>query len=132
MTFHVKEGDTFYSSWERYKDLLQACPHHAFELWRVISFFHDALPPSLKQFVEMMSQGEFMNKSPQEAFDYFDFLAESAQLWDNSNSQTIESNTPPGTGGRYNISKDDELEMKISNLTRNMEVIERRATNNVS
>ena len=28
---------------------------------------------------EMMCNGEFMNKDPDEAFDYFDLLAENAQ-----------------------------------------------------
>ena len=34
------------------------------------------------QFVEMMCNGEFLNKDPNEAFDYFDLLAKNAQSWD--------------------------------------------------
>jgi hypothetical protein len=36
----------------------------------------------MRQFVEMMCNGEFMNKAPDEAWDYFDLLAENAQVWD--------------------------------------------------
>ena len=79
-----------------------------------------------------MSQGEFMNKSPQVAFDYFDFLAESANFGTTLTLKQSSRTHLRGTGGRYNISKDDKLEMKISNLTRKMEAIETRATNNVS
>ena len=34
------------------------------------------------QFVEMICNGEFLNKDPIETFDYFDLLAENAQSWD--------------------------------------------------
>ena len=38
------------------------------------------------QFVEMMCNGEFLNKDHDEAFDYFDLLAENAQSWDTTDT----------------------------------------------
>jgi hypothetical protein len=35
----------------------------------------------MRQFVEMMCNGEFLNKDPNEAWEYFDHLAENAQSW---------------------------------------------------
>ena len=43
MSFSQKDGESFYLCWERFKDLLNACPHHGFEKWRIISFFYDGL-----------------------------------------------------------------------------------------
>ena len=40
----------------------------------------------MRQFVEMMGNGEFMNKSPDEACDYFDLLAGNAQVWETTNT----------------------------------------------
>jgi hypothetical protein len=34
----------------------------------------------MMQFVKMMCNDEFMNKAPDEAWDYFDLLAENAQV----------------------------------------------------
>ena len=38
----------------------------------------------MRQFVEMMCNGEFMNKDPEEAWDYFNILTENAQIRDTS------------------------------------------------
>ena len=61
-----------------FKVLLNACPHHGYETWRIISFFYERLTPKMCQFVEMMCNEEFLNKDPDEAFDYFDLLADNA------------------------------------------------------
>jgi len=82
MNFAMKENETFFQCWEWFKDLLLSCPHHGYETWWVISFFYDGLTSNMRQFVEMMCNGEFMNKAPDEAWDYFDLLAENAQVWD--------------------------------------------------
>ena len=36
----------------------------------------------MRQFVERLCNGEFLDKDPDEAFDCFDSLAENAQSWD--------------------------------------------------
>jgi hypothetical protein len=64
MNFAMKENETFFQCWERFKELLLSCPHHGYETWRVISFFYDRLSSKMRQFVEMMCNGEFMNKAP--------------------------------------------------------------------
>ena len=48
MNFREKEGETFYACWDRFKDLLNACPHHGYEDWRLVNFFYDALSSRLK------------------------------------------------------------------------------------
>ena len=82
MNFTQKDSETFYQSWERFKDLLNACPHHGYENWRLISFFYESLTPKMRQFVQTMCNREFFDKEPEEAFEYFDYLAENAQSWD--------------------------------------------------
>ena len=62
--------------------MLNACPYHGYETWRIISFIYGSLTPKMGQFVEMICNGEFLNKDPIETFDYFDLLAENAQSWD--------------------------------------------------
>lgn len=81
MNFSQKENETFFRCWERFKELLLTCPHQGDETWRVISFIYYGLISQMRQFVEMMCNGDFMNR-PGEAWDYFDLLAEKAQSWD--------------------------------------------------
>ena len=76
--FSQKENETFYQCWERFKDFLNACPHHSYETWHIISFFYESLTPKMRQFVEMMCNGEFLNKDLDKTFDYFDLLAKNA------------------------------------------------------
>jgi len=35
--FTQKPGEIFYKCWDRYKDLLNTCPYHSFETWRLVS-----------------------------------------------------------------------------------------------
>jgi len=79
MNFACKSSENFAQVWERFKDLLHTCPHHAFEQWRVVSFFHDSLTPQLKMVVSTMCNGEFYEKTLEEAFHFFDTLAENTR-----------------------------------------------------
>ena len=74
----------------------------------------------MRQFVEMMCNGEFMNKEPEEAWDYFNMLAENAQTWDTSDK--VEN--PKTKGGIYLLKEDQDVNTKIANLTRKVEAME--------
>ena len=45
--FSQKDNETFYQCRERFKDLFNACPHHGYETWCIISFFYESLNKSL-------------------------------------------------------------------------------------
>ena len=123
MKFSQKDGETFFQCWERFKDLLLACPHHGYEIWRVISFFYDGLSSNMRQFVEMMCNDEFMNKESEEAWDYFDMLVENAQTWDTSD-KIEKPKTTTAKEGMYLIKEDNDVNTKIANLTRKVEAME--------
>ena len=76
--FSEKPNEQFYQCWERYKELLQSLPHHGFKPWQLVSFFYEEITPGHRQFIDMMCNGEFLNKDPDEALDYFDTLAQNA------------------------------------------------------
>ena len=62
MNFSCKPNENFAQAWERFKDLLNACPHHAFEQLRVVSFFYDTLTPNLKMIVSTMCNSATINQ----------------------------------------------------------------------
>lgn len=78
MNFAQKETKNFYQ--ERFRDLLNACPHHGYENWCIISLFYEALTPKMWQFVETICNAEFFTKELEEVFEYFDYLVENAHL----------------------------------------------------
>jgi len=59
--------------------LLNTCPRHGFETWRLVSQFYEGLTPKDRQMMELMCNGTFEDKDPDEAMEYLDLLAENAQ-----------------------------------------------------
>jgi hypothetical protein len=60
--FTQKPGETFYQYWDRYRDLLNTCPHHCFETWRLVSHFYEGLTPKDRQMVELKCNETFEDK----------------------------------------------------------------------
>ena len=51
-TFSAIENEKFYACWEIYMEELNACPHHGFDTWLLVSYFYDGISPTMKQFLE--------------------------------------------------------------------------------
>jgi len=126
ITFTQKPGETFYQCWDRYRDLLNTCPHHGFETWRLVSHFYKRLTPRDRQMVELMCNGTFEDKDPNKAIEYLDLLAENAQNWDTTDTYEAPSKTQPHTssGGMYNLREDHNLQAKFASLARKVEALE--------
>ncbi|RVW63255.1 Retrovirus-related Pol polyprotein from transposon opus [Vitis vinifera] len=58
--FSAKENEKFYECWERYMEAINACPHHGFDTWLLVSYFYDGMSSSMKQLLETMCGGDFM------------------------------------------------------------------------
>ena len=75
-----------------------------------------------------MSNGTFLDKSPDEAFDYFNFLAESAQSWDTQNDYDRSiPNTEPFGGGKHRLTPEDDVNARLAILAKKMEQIESKS-----
>ncbi|KAL6313015.1 hypothetical protein AAG906_037904 [Vitis piasezkii] len=60
--FSAKENEKFYECWERYMEAINACPHHGFDTWLLVSYFYDGMSSSMKQLLETMCGGDFMRE----------------------------------------------------------------------
>ncbi|KAL6325950.1 hypothetical protein AAG906_038441 [Vitis piasezkii] len=49
---------------KRYMEAINACPHHGFDTWLLVSYFYDGMSSSMKQLLETMCGGDFMSKNP--------------------------------------------------------------------
>ncbi|EXB92318.1 ATP-dependent RNA helicase dhx8 [Morus notabilis] len=93
-TFTQKDNETLYQVWERFKDLLNQCPHHSYESWRL---------------------------DPEEAFEYLNELAEKAHTWTGPSVTDNTNRSRPA--GIYQLREEDNLKAQIESLTRQIETL---------
>jgi hypothetical protein len=92
----------------------------------LVSQFYEGLTPKDRQMVELMCNGTFKNKDPDEAMEYLDLLAENAQNWGTTGTCEAPGKTQPHTssGGMYNLREDHDLQAKFTSLARKVEALE--------
>ena len=131
--FSEKSGESFATVWERYKELLHAIPHHGLDIDQIVTYFHQRLSLYSKQYIQMMSGGQFYEKSPEEAVQCVDTIAKNAWNWETNTSldATRVHSTPTG-GGKHHVKENDDLQPKIATLTRKLEAIEMQKVNEVT
>ncbi|KAI3811301.1 hypothetical protein L1987_21022 [Smallanthus sonchifolius] len=68
--FKQEEGESFYETWERFKELLHRCPHHGLEDWALVEKFYDGVGLVTKNMLDTTSGGNLMSsKTPEECMD---------------------------------------------------------------
>nr|GFA51704.1 reverse transcriptase domain-containing protein [Tanacetum cinerariifolium] len=65
--FQQKFDESFHEAWERYKDLLRACPHYGFTELHQLDTFYNALNPADQDSLNAAVGGNLLEKSPQDA-----------------------------------------------------------------
>ena len=43
-------------------EAINACPHHGFDKWLLVSYFYDGMSSSMRQLLKTMCGGDFMSK----------------------------------------------------------------------
>ena len=109
-------------------DALNACPHHGFDIWLLVSYFYDEISLAMKPMLETMCGGDFLSKHPEEALDFLGYVAQASKGWDEPNLREIERMRPqPSTrGGMYSLTEDMDMKAKVSTLARRLEELEMR------
>nr|GEX73756.1 hypothetical protein [Tanacetum cinerariifolium] len=65
--FQQKFDESFHEAWERYKDLLRACPRHGFTELHQLDNFYNALNPADQDSLNAVAGGNLLEKGPQDA-----------------------------------------------------------------
>ncbi|KAK1265662.1 hypothetical protein QJS04_geneDACA014972 [Acorus gramineus] len=119
--FIQKEGESLWRYLERFKDLLLQCPHHGFEVWRLVQILYEGLNYTTRTMVESMCSGEFTNKNETEAWAFLEEVAEKSMQW-----ETIREpeKLMPSKGGIHSIDSSFESEAKFASLIRRVEALE--------
>ncbi|GJY27700.1 hypothetical protein Tco_0403467 [Tanacetum coccineum] len=59
--------ESFCEAWDRFKDLLHACPHHSFTELHQLDTFYNALTPTDQDSLNAAADGNILTKTPQDA-----------------------------------------------------------------
>nr|GEV53037.1 reverse transcriptase domain-containing protein [Tanacetum cinerariifolium] len=64
--FQQRFDESFYEAWERYNDLLRACPHHGFSELHQLDTFYNSLNINDQDSLNSAAGGNFLDKRPRE------------------------------------------------------------------
>ncbi|WJZ91016.1 hypothetical protein VitviT2T_010128 [Vitis vinifera] len=133
--FSAKENEKFHECWERYMEAINACPHHGFDTWLLVSYFYDGMSSSMKQILETMCGGDFMSKNPDEAMDFLSYVVEVSRGWDEPNSREKgkfpSQQTQNPKAGMYMLSEDVDMKAKVAIIARRLEELELKKMHDV-
>ena len=59
-----------------------------------MNHFYDGMSPSMKQLLETMCGGDFLSKNPDDAMDFFNYVAETSKGWDEQSPREVERMKP--------------------------------------
>ena len=107
-------------------ETISACPHHGFDTWMLVNHFYDGMSPPIKQLLETMCGGDFLNKHPDEAMDFLNYITETSKAWDEPSPREAERLKPLShqKGVMYALPEDTEMKAKLSILTRRLDELE--------
>ncbi|GKC76852.1 reverse transcriptase domain-containing protein [Tanacetum coccineum] len=64
--FQQRFDESFYEAWDRFNDLLRACPHHGFLELHQLDTFYNALNANDQDSLNSAAGGNFLDKMPRE------------------------------------------------------------------
>ena len=110
-------------------EAINACPHHGFDTWLLVSYFYDGMSSSTKQLLETMCRGDFMSKNPKKAMDFLNYVAEVSRGWDEQNKGEVgktksQPNAFNAKAGMYTLNEDIDMKVKVAATTRRLEELE--------
>ncbi|GJR26513.1 reverse transcriptase domain-containing protein [Tanacetum coccineum] len=66
INFQQRFDESFYEAWDRFNDLLRACPHHGFSELHQLDTFYNALNSSDQDSLNSAAGGNFLDKMPRD------------------------------------------------------------------
>ncbi|GAV72245.1 hypothetical protein CFOL_v3_15733, partial [Cephalotus follicularis] len=112
----------FHESWERLKDLIRKCPHHAVPKWQLVQCFYDGLTAQNRQMVDASCGGTFMHKNEDEAWQLFESLSENSLHHSSSRVESSAMDTQK-KGGIYEVSQFETIKAKVDILSQKLDKV---------
>ncbi|XP_027174127.1 uncharacterized protein LOC113773702 [Coffea eugenioides] len=101
-------GESLYEYWERFNKLCTRCPQHQISEQLLIQYFYEGLQSTDRSIIDAASGGALANKTPREAWELIEVMAENSQQFG------LRESNPPR---RVNEVETSSLQQQISELT---------------
>ncbi|GJS60423.1 reverse transcriptase domain-containing protein [Tanacetum coccineum] len=92
--FQQRFEETFSEAWERFKDLLRACPHHGFTELHQLDTFYNALTPTDQDSLNAAAGGNLLTKTPRDALT---IIENKSKVRNSCNKPVATKRSPPPT-----------------------------------
>ncbi|KAH9792490.1 hypothetical protein KPL71_004147 [Citrus sinensis] len=111
-SFHQLEDTSLYDAWERFKELLRRCPHHAIPCCIQLETFYNGLNPSTRLMMDASANRALLSKAYTEAYEILERI-------DNNNYQWPSARQPAARGSArvHNIDAITALSAQVTSLT---------------
>nr|GFB46193.1 hypothetical protein [Tanacetum cinerariifolium] len=125
--FQQSFDESFYEAWDRFNDLLRACPHHGFSELHQLNTFYNALNVNDQDSLNSAAGGNFLDKMPRECLKIIESKSKVrqsrakvvvAKIRKTQSSAPASSSTPaPVKAGQNMQSQCQGLQTQLANLT---------------
>ncbi|XP_021770762.1 uncharacterized protein LOC110734948 [Chenopodium quinoa] len=112
-SFKQEAEESLSEAWERFKELVQACPHYEYNQSLLMRFFYDGLEPMSRANLDARAGGQLI-KVPQNQVE-----ATIEEVVKNYSWGGRRRNAPK-KGGKYELEKVDQLQHQIELLTKGL------------
>ncbi|KAK8574662.1 hypothetical protein V6N12_062351 [Hibiscus sabdariffa] len=111
-SFRQGDDESMYERWDRYKGLLRKCTNHGFQDWTQVVVFYNGVNAPTKMMLDTSANGTLLDKSPEEAFEILDRIA-------NNDYQFPTSRPGSGrrTSGKLELDANDSVSAQLSAIT---------------
>ncbi|KAL5856319.1 hypothetical protein ACOSQ3_003777 [Xanthoceras sorbifolium] len=109
--FTQGDGESFHEAWDRYKLLLNHCPHHRYPLELQNQFFYDGLTLNCQATVDNAAGGAIAEKTMEETFQLFE------KLGANSQQKSVRGRKP----GVYELKTTPGMVQQMAELSRQVQ-----------
>ncbi|XP_027155437.1 uncharacterized protein LOC113755706 [Coffea eugenioides] len=101
-------GESLYDFWERFNKLCARCPQHQISEQLLIQYFYEGLQSTDRSIIDAASGGALANKTPREAWDLIEAMAENSQQFGFRESNPTR---------RINEAETSSIQQQLSELT---------------
>ncbi|GJW41778.1 reverse transcriptase domain-containing protein [Tanacetum coccineum] len=95
--FQQRFDESFYEAWDRFNDLLRACPHHGFSELHQLDTFYNALNINDQDSLNSAAGGNFLDKMPRDYKNHREQVQDRKTV--NHDTEVTKDTMPPANNG---------------------------------
>nr|GEW93618.1 reverse transcriptase domain-containing protein [Tanacetum cinerariifolium] len=113
--------ETFGEAWDRFKEILKACPHYGFSELTQIDTFYNGLTEQDQDYLNAAAGGNLLNKTTREALKIIENISKVRYSRSKSNVSRVNTNS------RDNVSKtDDRIDKVADQISSLVEIVNKQ------